>query len=471
MKNFICCGMQYGDEGKGSYIDWLAWHANAGYIVKYNGGSQASHTVESGGVTHRFAQLGSGMFNGAHTCITKDVIVNPDNMLREISLFAKENKETEGAVLKRIHIHKDCLIVTPYHRLMGRLRELSLGEGRRGSVGTGNSETAVLWGIKILPGRGLGLTIGELYNGGPDVIRQALKDLYDYANGFFEKYKNEIIRNCPDGVSDEVSAMVNGLLGKDKYIEVAEKMNSFHAGAGFNLKGCLYSDFNELPGFYDATVIWEGSHGFLIDKDFGIAPNTTKLSTTNRNAVSYAEGYPVKKLGITKAFCSRHGRGVFVTEDEALKGHIADNNQCVSFWNGEPRYGWFDAVMFRYSQSVNKADYVCLSCIDQLAGLKEVKICEEYHYNGEIDGEFDSVFEHEGRSVTGIKKSHPGLKGWLLQCVPVYKVVPGWEDSFDNTCVAYIERLQKLMGVEIAVVSKGPTKKEKLVLAPALYKW
>lgn len=142
MVNYVLAGMQYGDEGKGSFVDFLANQKQADCIVRYNGGSQASHTVvTSEGILHKFCQLGSGMFyEGSETYLTENVVVNLESLLCEAECFSRETGLPIEQVLKRVKIHENCYIVTPYHILMNMLRELSQGKNRRGTVGTGVSE-------------------------------------------------------------------------------------------------------------------------------------------------------------------------------------------------------------------------------------------------------------------------------------------------------------------------------------------
>lgn len=457
MKNFVCCGMQYGDEGKGSFSDWLTFYKDADCIVKYNGGSQASHTVQTDSGPFKFAQLGSGMFNGKKHSVITNMVVNPENLMREIEEFSKMSSEAANDILSRVHIKEDCFVVTRYHKLMNWLRELSLGENRRGSVGTGVSE------VPVLKETGLGITIGELQNESIDIIKKKMFGLYDYTLEFYANNRDAILENCPGDMKDGLLDRIRFYLYPQRHADVAEYMYNFHHNVRFN----LFDDIKDILDTFE-TVVWEGSQGFLIDKDYGIYPNTTKLTTTNVPTIKMTYG-DVIKVGITKAFCSRHGRGIFVTADKALGDIITDENQSASYWNGEPRYGWFDAVMFNYANSVNKVDVIAMSAIDQLTGFKEVKICTKYLYEGEMDEEFKDSFIyelHDDIFIVGIKKNNHRMKEWLLQCMPVYETMRGWEKTMDEDCMAYIRHIEEITGVPVGVVSVGPSKKDKIVLAP-----
>jgi len=497
MNSYICCGMQYGDEGKGSFIDWLVHYTGAECVVKYNGGSQASHTVETpDGIIHKFSQLGSGMFReGCHTYITKDMVVNPDNMVREMEIFCEKTHESFEELADRVHIHKDCLVVTPYHKLINRMRELSLGENRRGSVGTGVSEVQPLAELKSarFP-NGIKLTMGNVYCRYHAEVTGPFMALYLYARDFYEKWQDEIWKNCPDELTHEMHEMVDALIGDyNSFINVAARFNERHAFAPQqkSLKKCLYDTYENTLRRHDIAV-WEGSQGLLIDREHGIAPNTTMLVTTNTPALDLAYlRDDIKKIGVTKAFCSRHGMGVFPTEDARLSGYIKDNNQDVCYFNGEPRYGWFDAVLFNYANRFNEIDGMVLSSLDKLSGLDKVKICHGYNYGGPIDDEFDDLFLYyrDGNNITevtiyAIKQNSPRLKHYLKQCSPLYAEYNGWgsleflkgkdmctkAELIREACGKFLKGIHMYTRINIAAVSAGPTREDKIVLDSSFFK-
>lgn len=481
MKSYICCGMQYGDEGKGSFIDWLTYHVNADCIVKYNGGSQASHTVlQPDGKFHKFSQLGSGMFKkDCHTYITEDMIVNPENILREIEYFSAQNDENIEDIINRIHIHENCWVVTPYHKLLNRMRELSLGDNRRGSVGTGVSEVPILCDVKNGEyHKGLGVQMKDLFFPSIIPLIGCLEELQYYVKTFYIENEKNIWTNCPDDLKDSMHDMIDSLLSPKTFMKIADiyDLNLRKKPLNQNLKKCLYNNYeNTLRK--EKIVIWEGSQGFLIDKNYGIAPNITNLVTTNEPALDIAYlRDDITKIGITKAFCSRHGIGVFPTEDTFLNDFIIDNNQDESYWNGNPRYGWFDAVLFRYAAAVNKPDEIFLSSLDKLNGLEKIKICKEYIYNGKIDKEFENIFiyhinKKEEIIITDIKKNNPRMKEFLSKCQPVYLEIHGWDNlnihnqkDVWNKCRDFILELELNIKHQIKVISIGPTRNDKIII-------
>ena len=238
MRNFVLCGMQFGDEGKGSFVDFLSNEFNANWIIRYNGGSQASHTVTTpDGKIHKFSQLGSGMFNeNAKTFLSSNMVINVDNYFREVEVFCKTTGQSMKDILSRVYIDCNCLVVTPYHKLLNKLRELSLGENRRGSVGTGVSEVAYLKTYldnHKNNGRYFWLSI-SLYNLFYETIftvGRALSNIKEYVLEFYNIHKEEIFKNCPPNMVDSLKREIDLLLFtdfedklEDEYVKMSNKM-------------------------------------------------------------------------------------------------------------------------------------------------------------------------------------------------------------------------------------------------------
>lgn len=185
-----------------------------------------------------------------------------------------------------------------------------------------------------------------------------------------------------------------------------------------------------------------------------------------------------KKIGIAKAFYSRHGLGAFPTEDVTLNQEIMDTNQSESFWNGRIRFGWFDAVLMRYAQRVNQVEELYLSALDQLDAIEVLKICSAYEYVGEVDEEFAQVFsyeigEHSEIIIHDIKASSEKLGKYLEKCIPKYWYGLGWKQDISQmknkeelpvSCMRYLRKIEELVNIPITVVSVGPTRENKIVL-------
>ena len=485
MDSFILCGMQFGDEGKGTFVDYLAHEKNIDCIVRYNGGSQASHTViTEEGIKHKFSQLGSGMFlEKCHTYITENMVINLDNLLVEMEVFSNITGISIPSLIERIHIHENCFIVTPYHKLINKLREFSKGTNRRGTVGTGVSEVMYLVNeSKLCMSKPtLGLQVKDIFNTNADKpIIHKLEELQNYVQQFYDNNKDVIWKNVPEEMKKDLEKEINFLLEPNAFLKISERyIAKFQDVPGdIDLSKCIYNIYETTLRKNCKSAIFEGSQGLLIDGIYGIKPNTTFLDTTNNFAldISYYRDN-IKKIGIAKAFTSRHGLGVFPTESTSVASKISDENQEETFWNGKIRFGWFDAILFRYAQSINNVDEIYLSSLDKLSSFETIKICNEYVYNGSVDETFKQIFNYyianEKVIITDIKQSSEDLGKYLKQCTPEYIKVNGWKKSLSNIyskselpieCKGYIFLIEMLINVPITIISVGPTRANKIRL-------
>lgn len=479
MDNFILCGMQFGDEGKGTFVDYLAHEKNIDCIIRYNGGSQASHTVITpSGKLHKFSQLGSGMFlQKCQTYITENMVINLENLFREVMTFSNESEIPIPNIMDRIHIHENCFVVTPYHKLMNRLREFSKGKERRGTVGTGVSEVKYLLSLpKMLPYElPLGLRFKDIFDVYP--MRWILERLQEHVTQFYQENQEAIWRNVPDDMKKDLESEVAFLLKRQSFLTIASNFRDMSRNR--LLEKCRYGTYELSFRKSCKSAIFEGSQGLLIDGTYGIKPNTTFLDTTNHFAldISYYRD-TITKIGIAKAFTSRHGLGVFPTETIEVSNRICDENQEATFWNGKIRFGWFDTVLFRYAQRINQVDEVYLSSLDKLDDFSSIKICSSYLYKGEIDEIFMELFDYEilpssQIMITDIKNNGKELSRYLEKCIPQYFLLKGWntdtshvskQQDLPDRCIAYIKQLEKMIGVPIILVSVGPTRENKIKL-------
>lgn len=456
---YILSGMFLGDEGKGTFIDYLSNEIEISQFAKYNGGSQASHTVVTKDNTHKFSQLSSGMLmpNGK-TYLSENTVINPINLLTEIETFADKFNRNPKDILNSVVINNDAYIVTPYHKLINKLKELSSAYQRLGSVGTGVSEV-----MSLLRDIGLGIKFKELYD--EETFSKKITELRLYTVSFLKNNISLIKQNQYDSLIDkkEVSYLVSesNIILK-QYLDMINNI-PFKVGT--------------FESFLDKSksVIFEGSQGLLLDYRYGLRPNTTKLDTTNKYAVEMIAPYDYNliKIGIASAFASRHGLGVLPTENNEVS--IIDRNQQITYWQGKPRYGWFDAVLFRYSQMINNVDELYLSSLDLLSNFKILKICNEYEYQGELSEEFKSMFNYyiigEKVIVADIRKINENITIYLKQMIPIYIEVKGWNKGISNitnleylpdNCFEYIKKIEELTGIRISLVSVGPERKQKI---------
>lgn len=469
--------MQAGDEGKGSFIDYLAHTKNIDCIIRYNGGSQASHTVITPeGVLHKFSQLGSGMFlEKCHTYITENMVINLSNLMVELEVFSQKTNIPVPNLIKRIHIHENCFVVTPYHKLINKLRELSKGNSRRGTVGTGVSE--VMYLIKHNPS--LGLRVKDIFASDSTSLIRCLYELQKYVQNFYTSNKEEIEKNTPVDLKDNLQNEINFLIEQTSFLKIAHTFIRYfkNASALISFKACIYSNYKHSYRKDCSNAIFEGAQGLLIDNVYGIKPNTTHLDTTVNFALRISKYQDkITKIGIAKAFSSRHGLGLFPTEDIRVSQKISDSNQEESFWNGKIRFGWFDAVLMKYAQMINKVDTLYLSSLDKLDSFEEIKICVAYIYTGLIDDKFKNIFEYTIKPngliiISAIKMPDMNLGKYLKECCPLYISVKGWMSDISKItdvsnlpkeCTQYIQLLETYSGIPISVVSVGPTRENKI---------
>jgi len=462
--------MQFGDEGKGSFVDYIASAQNIRQIVRYNGGSQASHTVIiPQGVLHKFSQLGSAMFlDDCKTYITCNMVVNPLNLAEEVIQFAGKTKQKPQSVLDRIVIDENCYIVTPYHKLINQAREIVEGDKRRGSVGTGVSEVR-----RILRKEKIGIQMKDLHDRASSL--KALSKLFDYAKNFCEVNKNTLTAQMPESVRENLESGIHYLLDSENIACVCEEYQSMLKYNSLNISHDVCACIDVENG-----IVFEGAQGIHIDETYGFKPNTTILDTTINYALVLCKKLKVEKItkiGVAKAVTSRHGIGVFPTEAIELNDAIKDANQESSYWNGSIRFGWFDAVLLRYAQSINNVDELFISSIDKLDSFAIIRICDSYQYFGEINDEFNRAFEYEINGgyacISNIKENTKNISRYLSQCFPVYRDIRGWEcdttqttevSALPQNCRNYIAEIERLTNIKVSIISVGATRNEKVAM-------
>lgn len=353
----IVVGLGFGDEGKGSIVDYLVRQKNAKLVVRYNGGSQAAHTVVApSGQTHTFAQFGSGTFvPGVWTFLSGFMKVDPLNMVVEnAALHALGVTDA----FDRTVIDLNAMIVTPFQKIANRLRERARGETRHGSCGLGVGETE-----KDFLG-GLAIYASDLLQ--PSLLRKRLHEM--------QRAKLAQIRQ--DGLE-------TFLVGTEEAELTETAAVNHYAGRyhEFTKSGVQIRWWKERLA--DSTVIFEGAQGILLDQDVGFHPYTTWSDTTTRHAEFMLSGYPGKitKLGVTRAYMTRHGPGPFVTEDKTL--HLPDSHNEFGEWQRDFRVGWPDTVMLDYAiRATHGIDAIAVTNLDRWERLDKHCISMIYEKDG-----------------------------------------------------------------------------------------
>ena len=365
----LVCGLGWGDEGKGSIVDYLTRRHGARLVVRHNGGAQAAHNVVTDdGRHHTFAQFGSGTLAGAETFLSRYMLVNPIFMLAEARHLAEIGVSDPLALVR---VDRRALITTPYHVALNRLKELARGGARHGSCGMGIGET-VEWAAAH-PHDALR---AEDCFGPTPIFREKLAALREriwraarWENGG-ERWDRQV-------ASEEERRERDILTDADDAV-FARTVRDYEAWAA----AVRISEPEWLAEALraDGTVIFEGAQGVLLDQDHGFHPHTTWSDCTFGNAerlFNEAEFRGEKeRIGVTRAYATRHGVGPFPTEVPGLT--FAGEHNALGPWQGAFRCGWLDLPLLRYAaDACGGVDVVAVTCLDQLRGLN-VRVCVDY---------------------------------------------------------------------------------------------
>jgi adenylosuccinate synthase len=416
----VTVGLGFGDEGKGSCVDFLVRASNAAAVIRYNGGPQASHhVVLPDGRWHGFSQLGAGSFvPGVRAHLSRAMLVEPQNLLREAQVLREKGVPDAMA---RLSIDPRCTLVTPFHKMLGQILEQSRGEARFGSVGMGVGQ-AVLDRAK-----GDALSLGDTLD--VDILRRKLSRLQE-----------EKLTICAPLV--EKSKLTNALFTRlSQRSAVEEILRSYHSFSSA-YKEILAFDEEQLPQLLEmGDCVLEGAQGSLLDPNGGFAPYVTKTTTTLSAAQELLSGIDVelRSMGILRAYHHRHGAGPLVTEDSSLS--IEEPHNKTGPWQGAFRIGYFDLLLARYALSLNPGvDELAVTCLDQLS--QAPKICISY--------------QHKNSKITELCQGD--LASLLSECRPLeYKVLRPHQAL--NTMLAFLrDELKK----RISLISLGPTYQDKI---------
>lgn len=369
-------GLGYGDEGKGSVVDWLSRIRKAPLVVRYNGGAQAAHNVVlPDGRHHTFAQFGSGLLAGAGTHLSRFMLVNPGNMLVEAEALKKLGSINP---FEKVTIEDAAFLTTPFHIAANRIREAARKGARHGSCGLGIGETRA----DSLDHPELSLTAGELRN--MDDVLVKLKKLQEYKREQLNEFRGHGSIRSP-GIRDQWSVLDDPSVA-DLIVETRYKPFFAIAGAGIVERKWLGRQLDTKQ-----SIIFEGAQGVLLDEWYGFQPHTTWTDCTTNNIDTLlrdwpARGYPYNKIGITRAYHTRHGDGPFVTEVllalASTQRLVEKDHNKRGDHQGEFRAGPLDLVALRYAVEVLGGIHTLIvTCLDRLAGYDRLDTCVAYYGN------------------------------------------------------------------------------------------
>jgi adenylosuccinate synthase len=443
---FAVVGLGFGDEGKGSLVDALVRRHRARVVVRFNGGCQAAHHVVSPeGLVHCFSQFGAGtLVPGVRTHLARFVAVDPLALEREEAALRDLGVSDAFA---RLSLDPRCVVVTPFHRAINRIREIARGDARHGSVGLGVGEALL-----------------DAERGGMPVVR--VGDALDPARllatlRLLWRMKIDLAEQLEGGAGDRAEALA-GELRALRRPEPAEVL----AQALVRLvreSGARLAEGPEIaPG---EVAVFEGAQGVLLDRDHGFWPHVTPSHTTFAHAREVLAGAgfagALTRVGILRAYATRHGAGPFVTEDRALTATIPDAHNGAHAWQGAFRVGWFDAVAARYARrATGGVDALAITNLDRLSGLDEVRVCTAYETEGRVLRDLPAL---DGASFDSRAAQTARLDAYR----PVYTVLPGWRSAADPEAAAFLRFLgsDEALGIPISIASWGPRAGDKTGLS------
>ena len=429
-KNVVVIGTQWGDEGKGKIVDWLTDHAQG--VVRFQGGHNAGHTLVIGGKKTVLHLVPSGILREGVTCyIGNGVVLSPDALMHELDELQAAGVDAES----RLKISEACPLILPYHQALDVAREAAKGANKIGTTGRGIGPA---YEDKVAR---RGLRLQDLLR--PKRFAEKLAEILDY--------HNFVLKNYLGADSVDFQRVLEGAMA------IAPRLTRMIA----DVPRALYDAHKE-----GANLLFEGAQGTLLDIDHGTFPYVTSSNCVAGAAAAGAgvgPGMLHYVLGITKAYTTRVGGGPFPTELYDAVGkldpvgkHMATRGHEFGATTGRARRcGWFDAAALKRSIQINGVSGLCVTKLDVLDGLEEMKICTGYR----IDGRLSDIL--------------PVGADDLDRCEPVYESLPGWKEStvgvksfaaLPKAAQDYLKRMEALCGVPVDMISTGPDREETIVL-------
>ncbi|ARP87189.1 adenylosuccinate synthase [Bordetella genomosp. 9] len=423
-KNVVIIGTQWGDEGKGKIVDWLAESVQG--VVRFQGGHNAGHTLWINGKKTILRLIPSGIMHPGVTCyIGNGVVLSPEALLKEI-----EELEAAGLdVRSRLQISEICPLILPYHIAIDQARESRKGEGKIGTTGRGIGPA---YEDKIAR---RALRVQDLFD--PAVFDEKLGELLEYHNFVLTKYLG----------AEAVSASQV----RDQAMALAPAIAPMVRDVSSNLFAAQKAGHR---------LLFEGAQGALLDVDHGTYPFVTSSNCVAGAAAAGAGVGPQSLdyvLGITKAYTTRVGSGPFPTElvDE-IGARLANVGKEFGSVTGRPRRcGWFDGAALKRSVRLNGITGLCITKLDVLDGLETIRLGVGYRVNGE----FRDVLPYGACAVAKAEPVFEELPGWSESTVGITEY-----DKLPAAARAYLERVAQVCEVPIDLVSTGPDRNETIVL-------
>ncbi len=415
MTNVAVIGAQWGDEGKGKVVDWLAERADV--VVRFQGGHNAGHTLQVADETYKLSLLPSGVVRGTLSIIGNGVVVDPWALMEEIERLRGQGIPVSPDMLR---LAENATLILPFYGRVDRLREQRRGKGAIGTTG-----------------RGIGVAYED--KAGRRAIRVA--DLYDDATlrekvGHLLEHHNALLRGwgAEEIAPEELIAGLEQVRGPlAPYVD------------------CVWERLDALRRS-GSRILFEGAQGILLDVDHGTYPFVTSSNTVAAAAAvgsGMGPGAVGYVLGIAKAYTTRVGGGPFPTElQDEVGARLAERGREFGTVTGRPRRcGWFDAAAVRQAVRLSGMDGIALTKLDVLDGLESLEVCTGYRIGD--------------RLLTRL----PASQAEQAAVEPVYERLEGWSEStagatgwaqLPATAVKYVRRVEELIGCPVALLSTGP---------------
>jgi len=424
MAVIVIVGAQWGDEGKGKIVDVLT--EKAACVARYQGGHNAGHTVVINNEKFVLHIIPSGILHKGKVCIIGNgVVVDPSALIDEVDGLKKRGIKVGENLL----LSKNAHLIMPYHTAIEREQEKLKGSKKIGTTGKGIGPAYVDKAARV------GLRAGELLF--PEIFKEKLK-----ANVSGVNHLLKTLYNAP---AFDAEALYK------EYMGYAERLSAHIADTDIIINKMVDKNKN---------MLFEGAQGTLLDVDHGTYPYVTSSSSGAGGACTGLGVGPTKitgVIGVVKAYTTRVGEGPFPTEiNDSLGEKIREKGGEYGATTGRPRRcGWLDIVALRYSVRINGLSGIVLTKLDILDGLDTIKICNAYKYGGKIYKEF------------------PKELNVLESCEPVYEEVFGWKEStsgikkferLPKAAQRYIRKIERMLNVEINIVSSGQKRDELIML-------
>ena len=423
MANVAVIGAQWGDEGKGKVVDWLARRADV--VVRFQGGHNAGHTLVVGNQTYKLSLLPSGVVNGKLGVIGNGVVIDPEALLSEI---ARVREQGLSVTPENLRIAENAALILPLHPALDRARETARGDHKIGTTGRGIGPA---YEDKV--GR-RAIRVADLAE--PETLSHKLDELLLHYNTLLAGLGVETF---------EKQALL------DHLTQLAPKILPFAEP--------LWLRMDELRRA-GKRILFEGAQAVMLDVDHGTYPFVTSSNTVAATAASGSGMGPSAVgfvLGIAKAYTTRVGSGPFPTELHDATGRLlGERGREFGTVTGRPRRcGWFDAVLVRQGVKVGGVHGLALTKLDVLDGLPELKICTGYRIDGTL------------------VRHLPGAPGAQAKATPEYEVMEGWSESTKGArswadlpaqAVKYVRRIEELVEAPVTLLSTSPEREDTILV-------